>query len=111
MFGKVSCFQVKFFGSYANILFRFLLETLPFATRFNPDPVGFLIEVKFLKVSKIVTMLLGNLGKLTSFVVKSVEIHPTFFHKLRFQNPSVSMFMSIDVLFSKKFCGLNENWD
>ena len=32
----------------------------PAATRFNPEPMGFLIEVNFWKASKIVTWLLKS---------------------------------------------------
>ena len=43
-----------------------LSETLPAATRFNPEPIGFLIEVNFRKSSKIVTWL-SKIEKIRKF--------------------------------------------
>ena len=50
-------FSRKVFESCANILFSYLFETLPVATRSNSEPMVILIEVKFRKGSKIGTML------------------------------------------------------
>ena len=38
-----------FFGSCANKLVPYLFKTLPIATRFISDPMGFLIEVNVRK--------------------------------------------------------------
>ena len=50
-------FSSKVFESCANKLVWYLFGTLPVARRFNPEPMIFLIEVSFRKVSKIGTIL------------------------------------------------------
>ena len=48
--------QKKFSGSCANKHFRYLFETLPVATFFGSDRMGFLGEVNFLKGYQIELM-------------------------------------------------------
>ena len=50
-------FSSKVFDRWAYKIVLYLFETLPVATRFNPEPMVFLIEVNFRKGSKIGTML------------------------------------------------------
>ena len=59
-------FSSEVFDSCANKLVSYLFGTLPVARRFNPEPLIFLIEVIFRKVSKIGTMLskIKKVGKL-----------------------------------------------
>ena len=72
-------FSSKVFDSCANKLVGYF-ETLPVATRFNPEPMVFLIEVNFRKVSKIGTMLskIKKVRKLWHICSKLNELHPTF---------------------------------
>ena len=71
-----------FFGRCANELVRYLFETLPVITHFNLGSMGFLNEVNFQKLSKIVEKKrkLGNFGSFINFE----KLYPTRFHDLRY---------------------------
>ena len=50
-------FRINFFENCAQKFIWYLSKTQPEATRFNLEPMGFLIEVNTRKSSKIVTWL------------------------------------------------------
>ena len=78
-------FSNKVFEICAQKLVWYLFETLPAATHFSPEPMGFLIEVKFRKGSKIVIWLskIEKIRKFWHLCWKLEELHRTFFPKLR----------------------------
>ena len=78
---SVFTFSRDVLESSASNLVWCLFETLSVATRFNPEPMVFLIEVNFRKGSKIWTMF-SKIRKIRNFwhhCWKLVELHPTFF--------------------------------
>ena len=74
-------FSSKIFESCAKVVW-YLYGTLPVTRRFNTEPMIFLIEVKFRKVSKIGTMLskIKKVRKLWHLCCKLDELHASFFH-------------------------------
>ena len=75
-------FSSKVFESCANKLVWYLFGTLPVARRFNPEPMIFLIEVSFRKVSKIGTILskIKKVRKLWHLCCEFGELHVHFSH-------------------------------
>ena len=77
---KFFTFSGIFFESCAFKLVQCVFETLPVATRFNPDSMGFLIEVNFPKCPTLGLgcQNLGNFGNFVTFVAKFEERYSTF---------------------------------
>ena len=75
-------FSSKVFESCANKLVWYLFGTLPVARRFNPEPMIFMIEVSFRKVSKNGTILskIKKVRKLWHLCCKLGELHAHFSH-------------------------------
>ena len=73
-------FSSKVFESWADKFVWYLFETLPVATNFKSEPMLFLIEVYFWKVSKIGTILskIKKIRKLWHLCFQLDELHPTF---------------------------------
>ena len=70
----------KDFKRFAKKLVWYLFETLPFATRFNLEPMVFLIEIIFRQVSKI-GIKLSKIKKVRKFwhlCCNLDELHPSF---------------------------------
>ena len=70
----------KVFDSFANKLVWYLFKTLPLATRLNPEPMVFLIEVNFRKRSKIGTNMskINKVRKLWHLCCNLDDFHTTF---------------------------------
>ena len=75
-------FSGKVFESCANKFVWYLFGILLVARRFNPEPMIFLIEVSFRKVSKIGTMLSKKkkVRELWHLCCKLGELHASFPH-------------------------------
>ena len=63
-----------------------ILETLPVATRFIFDHMGFRIEVNFGKKVQNFGTIMSKIGKIWKFwhIVKIEKLYFTLFHELRF---------------------------
>ena len=88
-------FPRNVFESWRKRLVWYLFETLPVATRFNPEDMVLLVEVKFRKVYKNGTMLsvVKKVRNLRHLCCKLDKLHP-FFPQLRFELLNCLLFIT-----------------
>ena len=98
-------FSSLVFGNFAHKFVQCIFETLPVASRFNLEPMDFVINGLFRKVYKLglCCSKLRKFGIFGTFVVNFEELYFTFFRKLCFECPIVSMIMSMEVPIHKSF--------
>ena len=105
-------FSNAFFEKCAQKLVWYLSETLPAATCFNPEPMGFLIELSFRKGFKIVTRLSKNwkIRKVWHLCVNWKNFIVLFSTNCVLVNLLFQRSVKWN-FYSRKLCGLDKNLD